>query len=284
LGVIVFDVTDPYCTPILRGIEKSLFDASFLSIFTDAHNDPNRFDRYLEMLLQRQVEGLIVVANWMLVDIEFLADLARRSIPTVIIGRELQRDSVNSILTDDFSGAQMAIEHLYRLGHRKIAFIKGPKMLADTARRWKGVRAFAHSVGLEIDAQLVVELPDLREATSGFHAGCKATEALLKARKTFTAVMAFDDMTALGCIRTLMRAGVKVPQHCSVVGFDDVAPAAISTPAITTIRQPMEAMGIAAVEMIGTAIRNSAEHPREPAQRRRLMPELIIRESTSVRA
>jgi LacI family transcriptional regulator len=77
---------------------------------------------------------------------------------------------------------------------------------------------------------------------------------------------------------------VKVPQHCSVIGFDDVAPAAISTPAITTIRQPMEAMGIAAVEMIGTAIRNSAEHQREPAQRRRLMPELIIRESTSVRA
>jgi LacI family transcriptional regulator len=178
----------------------------------------------------------------------------------------------------------MAIEHLYRLGHRKIAFIKGPKMLADTARRWKGVRGFAHRVGLEIDPHLVVELPDLREATSGFHAGCKAMEALLKARRSFSAVMAFDDMTALGCIRTLMRAGVKVPEQCSVIGFDDVAPAAISTPAITTIRQPMEAMGIAAVEMIGTAIRNTGEHPREPAQRRRLMPELIIRESTSVRA
>src|SRR5437016_8418313 len=101
VGVMVFDVTDPYCTLILRGIENSLYQASFLPILADAHNERPRFERYVEMLLERRVEGLIIVANWLLIDINLLADLEKSDIPTVVIGREMQSKSISSIIVDD---------------------------------------------------------------------------------------------------------------------------------------------------------------------------------------
>ncbi len=280
LGVMVFDITDPYCTPIVRGIEQTLYQASFVPILADAHNDRGRFERYLEMLLERRVEGLVVVANWMLVDINLLADMEKRNIPTVIIGRELQRGSINSVLVDNEAGGKLAIEHLHLLGHRKIAFIRGPKMLGDSGSRWKGVRNVSKSAGLTIDERLVCELPDLREPNAGFEGGVRATEEFLRRKRPFTAIMAFDDMTALGCIRALTRAGVKVPEQCSIIGFDDVAPAAFSTPALTTIRQPMEAMGTTAVQIVVDSIRAAMERRDGNVTHRKVAPELVVREST----
>src|SRR5207247_9191806 len=89
-GGMVCDLTGPFCTPILRGIENSLYQASYLPVLADAHNEPQRVERYLEMLLDRRVEGLVVIANWLSVDINLLADLKRRRIPTVIVGREIE--------------------------------------------------------------------------------------------------------------------------------------------------------------------------------------------------
>src|SRR6202048_4000422 len=135
VGVMVFDMTDPYCTLILRGIENSLYQSSFLPLLTDVHNERSRFERYLEMLLDRRVEALIVLANWLFVDIDVLADLEKSSIPTAMIGRELKNDSISSVTVDNEIGAYSGIEHLYALGHRKIAFIRGPKTLGDSAPR-----------------------------------------------------------------------------------------------------------------------------------------------------
>src|SRR6266705_5774552 len=143
VGVMVFDMTDPFCTLVLRGIENALYQASYLPILTDVHNERTRFERYLEMLLDRRIEALVVLANWLFVDIDVLADLEKSSIPTVMIGRELQTDSVSSVIVDNELGAHTAVEHLYSLGHRKIAFIRGPKTLADSAPRWRGVKNFA---------------------------------------------------------------------------------------------------------------------------------------------
>ena len=104
VGVMVFDMTDPYCTLILRGIENSLYQSSYLPILTDVHNERSRFERYLEMLLDRRVEALIVLANWLFVDIDVLADLEKSSIPTVMIARELQTDTVSSVIVDNEMG------------------------------------------------------------------------------------------------------------------------------------------------------------------------------------
>ena len=280
VGVMVFDMTDPYCIPILRGIETSLYQASFLPILTDVHNERSRFERYLEMLLDRRVEGLIVVANWLFVEIDVLADLEKSNIPTAMIGRELKAGAVSSVTVDNELGARLAIEHLCSLGHRKIAFIRGPKGITDTAPRWHGVRAYSRECGMNIDPELVVELPESSDPLSSFEAGYKLTEELLRRKNPFTALMAFDDMTAYGAIRALSKGGVRVPEQCSVVGFDDVAHSMLMTPSLTTVRQPMAEMGKTAVSLITEGISAVLEKSKIPAFHRKLTPELVVRDST----
>jgi LacI family transcriptional regulator len=280
VGVMVFDMTDPYCTLVLRGIENTLFQSSFLPILTDVHNERSRFERYLEMLLDRRIEGLVVLANWLFVDINVLADLEKNNIPTATVGRELKNDKISSVIVDNAAGTRAALEHLHSLGHRKIAFIRGPQQLSDTEPRWRGVRTLARERGLEIDSRLVVDLPESGDPFSSFEQGYKLTEELLRRRRPFTALMAFDDMTAFGAIRALVKAGIRVPDQCSVVGFDDVAPAAIYSPALTTVRQPMEVMGTAAATIVLEAINAGLEKKPTRTIHRRIVPELIVREST----
>jgi LacI family transcriptional regulator len=280
IGLVLFDITDPFCIPILRGVETALFEASYVPIVTDAHNQSHRFERYLEMMLERQVEGLIVVANWLFVDINLLSDLANRDIPTVVVGWEGETDSISSVMVDNEVGGYLALEHLYGLGHRTIAFIRGPKSLIDSAPRWAGAQRFAESVGLTIDPDLVVDLPDRFDPHLGFDNAYRLTEELIGRKKGFTALMTFDDLTSFGAIRALSKAGIKVPTQCSVVGFDDIAPSAVLTPSLTTVSQPLETMGTMAANIVVEGI-NSA-HAKRPtsAVRHRLRPELAIREST----
>jgi len=280
IGVMVFDMTDPYCTLVLRGIENTLYQASFLPILTDVHNERSRFERYLEMLLDRRIEGLVVLANWSFVDITFLADLEKNNIPTATVGRELKNDKISSVIVDNTAGARAALEHLYSLGHRKIAFIRGPHELFDTEPRWRGVRALARERKLELDPQLIVDLPQSGDPFSSFEQGYKLTEELLERRRPFSALMAFDDMTAFGAIRALGKAGLRVPDQCSVVGFDDVSPANIYSPALTTVRQPMEVMGATVANIVVEAINGMLEKKSVRPIHRRLAPELIVREST----
>ena len=280
VGVMVFDMTDPFCTLILRGIENTLYQASFLPILTDVHNERGRFERYLEMLLDRRIEALIVLANWVFLDINLLADLEKSSIPTAMIGCELKTDSISSIIVDNEIGGHLAFEHLYSLGHRKIAFIRGPKALTDSSPRWRGIRNCAKACGFELDPRLIMELPESRDPMSSFEAGFKLTEDLIKQKRPFTALLAFDDMSAFGAIRALNKSGVRVPEHCSVIGFDDVAPSALYTPSLTTVRQPMEAMGASAVGVVVDGINALLEKREIRVCHRKVAPELVVREST----
>jgi LacI family transcriptional regulator len=232
------------------------------------------------MLLERHVEGLIVVANWLFVDIHLLADLGKRNILATTIGWELPGDKVSSVMVDNESGARLALEHLYQLGHRKIAFIRGPKMLIDSAPRWRGFQKFARSVGLRIDPGLVLQLPESFDPNSSFEGGIRLTEELLRRKKPFTALMAFDDLTALGATRALTKAGVRVPEQCSVTGFDDVALSSLAAPSLTTVRQPLEAMGGLAVSIIMEGINASVEKREWNVVRHKMNPELVIRDST----
>jgi len=280
VGVMVFDMTDPYCTLVLRGIENTLYQSSYLPILTDVHNERSRFERYLEMLLDRRIEALIVLANWLFLDINLLADLEKSSIPTAMIGCELKTDSISSVIVDNEVGGYIALEHLYSLGHRKIALIRGPKALTDSSPRWKGIRNCARQCGMELDPRLIMDLPESRDPISSFESGYKLTEDLIRQKRAFTALLAFDDMSAFGAIRALNKAGVKVPEQCSVIGFDDVATSAIYTPSLTTVRQPMEAMGASAVGIVVDGINAVLEKRDVNPTHRRVAPELVVREST----
>ena len=280
VGVMVFDITDPFCTPILRGLENSLYQANYLSLLADAHNEPHRFERYLEMLLDRRVEGLIIIANWLVTDIKLLADLTERQVPTVVAGREVDFDLASTVSVDNEGGAAMALEHLYQLGHRDIAFLRGPKALSSSGKRWKGIRGFAQTVGLTLDPKKIAELPESLDANSSFEAGVQLTSELLRRGKSFTALLAYDDMTALGALRALKKKGVRVPEDCSVIGFDDVAQAGLAIPSLTTMRQPMEAMGAMSAGIVLEAIK-AVELKREiPVVRRKIGAEVVAREST----
>ncbi|MGB9435848.1 MAG: LacI family DNA-binding transcriptional regulator [Candidatus Acidiferrum sp.] len=280
VGVMVFDITDPFCTPILRGLENALYQANYLSLLADAHNEPHRFERYLEMLLDRRVEGLVVIANWLVTDIKMLADLTERQVPTVITGRAFEIKNVSTVSVNNENGAALALEHLYRLGHREIAFLRGPKTLTSSGQRWKGIRDFAHSVGLRLDAKRIAELPESLDPNSSFEAGARLTAELLSGGKSFTALLAYDDVTALGALRALKKKGLRVPEDCSVVGFDDVAQASLSLPSLTTVRQPMEAMGSMSVGIILDAIKAVNQKNDIPVLRQRIPAELVLREST----
>ena len=278
IGVMIFDLSDPFCTLILRGIEQTLQPTGYLPIIMDAHNDRKQFESYLDIVMERRMEGLIVVANWLFEEGGLLMNLRESILPTIVVGRDVSGDGIRSVIVNNEEGGYLIMQHLYGLGHRQIAVIRGPAKLTDTQRRWDGIQRFAAEHELIIDPRCVRELPDALDAFSGFESGERLTRELMASGARFTAIIAFDDLTALGAVRALRCAGRRVPEDCSVIGFDDVPPAMLSTPGITTIRQPMEEMGRLATDFVLDTIRGTAEEDVPIA--RMLPPQLVLREST----
>lgn len=281
VGIMVFDISDPFCTLILKGIQKTLQPTNYLPLIMDAHNEPKQFERYLQMMLERHLEGLIIIANWLFVDINMLAELDREQIPLALIGRE--SGSMSSFVVDNEAGGHAALKHLYDLGHRDIAIIRGPVQLSDSSKRWAGMERFAKSAGLTLNPRLVVDLPETSDPNAGFDEGYALTKSLLHGRKRFTAVAAFDDLTAFGVIRALHDEGLRVPEDCSVIGFDDIPYSALSSPSLTTVRQPMEEMGRDAAERVLEGIEALSHAKQVPSKQHLLPPVIAVRESTGRR-
>ncbi len=277
VGVIVFDLTDPYCTQILRGIENHLRSSGYFPITTDLQNDRSQFQRCLDMLLARRVEAIIAIANPVHLDTELLAEQAQRDIPVLVIGRDLSAGPVSSIVVDNEWGTRLALQHLYELGHSRIAFIKGPKILVDSQQRWRGLETFAHDAGLKMNPDLVAEI---KGRNSTYVEGCELTEELLHRGRAFTALVAFDDLTACAAIRSLTKAGIHVPKDCSVVGFDDIPSAAFYNPPLTTIQQQLEMQGSLGAEIVADAIGAASEKRVGVVKHRKVSPKLIVRDST----
>lgn len=284
IGVLVIDLADPFCTLILQGIERRLLQTPYLPIIMDAHNEPHQVERYAEMMLERRVEGLVTVANWLFFDISVLEDMSDDQLPSVVVGRDVESSTVNSVSVDNEAGGYTAMRHLYELGHRNIALICGPRRLSDSRLRWRGIRRFAQEMKLKLNPALIQSLPDISSSTSSFESSRKMTEKFLASGERFTAILAFDDISAYGAIRALSEKGLRVPDDCSVIGFDDIPIAALSTPGLTTIRQPMLEMGEYAAECILKSLSLSEDAHNEFYGQNHLMPaELMVRESTAKR-
>ena len=281
IGVLVFDISDPFCVLILRGIEKRLHSTPYLPILMDAHHERQQFEGYIDLMMERRVEGLIVVANWLFDEGGLLAGLKDKKMPTVVVGRDVSDKGIGSVIVDNEAGGYLALKHLYELGHRKIAVIRGPQRLNDSNRRWSGLQQFAGEHGLTLDSRLVRELPAALDPISGFEGGAQLTEDFIRSRMKFTALIAFDDLTALGAIRALAGAGRSVPRDCSIIGFDDVPLAALTTPGITTIRQPMEEMGSVATRRLLDVLAEENGQGAVSQELRLLPPSLVLRDSTA---
>ncbi len=280
LAVLAYDLSDPFCIPIMRGIQAGLHPAGFLPLLMDAQTERKLFDSYLKMILERRAEGVIVIASWIFEETNLLADLEKNHVPTVIVGRDLTPRKINSILVDNEAGGALAMRHLSELGHRQIAVIRGPVELFDSEPRWAGIQRAAAEAGIRIDPRLVFQLPDLVDPASGFEGGLDLTRRMLASDRSFSAVLAFDDLTALGVVRGLNEVELRVPEDCSVLGFDDVLPAAMATPAITTIRQPLTEMGALAAEWVLEAIEARESGGKSGPRLYKAPPELVVRKSS----
>lgn len=279
IGILAFDLSDPFCVPIMRGIQDGLHTAGYLPLMMDAQTERKLFDNYLHMILERRAEAVIVLASWVFEETNLLGDVRKNNVPILIVGRDLTARGISSILVDNEAGGALAMRHLVELGHREIAVIRGPKEMCDSEPRWAGIQRVAAEAGLTIDPRLVFELPGLADPASGFEGGVRFAREMLRSGARFTAVLAFDDMTALGVVRGLSEAGRRVPEDCSVMGFDDVLPAEVATPAMSTVRQPLREMGREAADAVLKAIQQPAGKAAK-AKLHLTEPELVARMST----
>jgi DNA-binding LacI/PurR family transcriptional regulator len=268
VGVMVPEVSEGYATLVLSGVEERLLEAHYFYFVVSHHHRPEMIEQCQHMLLDRAIEGLIAIDTPL---------THRSSVPTVTVSGHHEPEGVTNIILDHNRAAALAIDHLHQLGHREIAFIKGQEFSSDTDARWEGIRLAMAARSLRIVPQLVARL----EGDAPTHdPGYAATRRLLAAKKPFTALFAFNDVSAIGAIRAFREAGLRVPEDVSVVGFDDVQSAAYQNPALTTVRQPLHRMGTLAASQVLEQIRQAGSEPLPTVQQIVVSPELVVREST----
>ncbi len=274
IGVLVPEVSEGYATLVLAGLEQALLQAGYLFILISHHHRAEVVERSLSLLRERAVDGLVAI------DTPFPYN---GPLPMVTVSCANPHKVATNIVLDHGRAAELALTHLLALGHRRVAIIKGQAFSSDTEIRWQAICTAAAKLHLPIDPELVVQL---KGEAPAHEPGYRATQQLLARNlskdRTFTALFAFNDVSAIGAMRALREAGRCIPEEISVIGFDDIQSASFQMPSLTTVRQPLEAMGVLAGE---TVLKRVAAN--EPGSEPRLFhheiivePELVLREST----
>lgn len=269
IGIIVPEIGEGYSSLILNGIEHSLLrEGYFFFVVSHMHRE-NLLREYPLMLEARGAEGIIAV--------DTVWQEQPQRLPVVTISGHHRIPGVTNIVLNHRRAAALALEHLYELGHRHIAVIRGQTFSSDSATRWRAIQHTAKDLNMHIDPRLAVEMLG-EEPTS--EPGYLATKEILRAGEPFSAVFAFNDVSAIGAVRALREAGLRVPEDVSVVGFDDVPSAAFQHPPLTTVRQPLQHMGALAVEHLMQHIAKREGPPR--GGEIIVAPELVVRGSTAI--
>jgi len=266
IGILHPDLSD-YVALLTSGIEDHLMREGYFYFAAGHRNNPDLIEEYPMIMMDRSVEGMIVIDTP--VNHAF-------QLPVVAISGHREIPGVTNVILDHKRAAELALSHLTRMGHREIAFMKGPKVSSDSETRWQSICDVASAMGLTMKPELCVEM----EFSTPFpDMGYPVVQKLLAAEKRFTALFAYNDVSAIGAIRALRDAGLEVPNDVAVIGFDDIPIAAYNTPSLTTIRQPLRRMGEIAAQTLLNRLRQGNGSPREVA----VEPELVIRESTTHR-
>ena len=265
VGVLVQDLSNPFYSMVVKGIEMGLQGSGHYPLFANC-GDHREVEHALSLLLSHRVDALLVLGGQS--GEEELRRLAER-LPTVFVSRTIPGLEDRSVDIANLRGAYEATRHLVALGHRRIAHVSGPGWHRHAIDRRSGYEQALEQAGIEPDPGLVVE-GDFEEAS-----GAQAVDALLGARREFTALFAANDQMAMGAMAALTRYGMRVPIDVSVVGFDDLRFAAFLAPPLTTVRQPAMQVGVAAAQ---AAVRLLAgESPRLLS----FATELVLRQSTA---
>ena len=194
-------------------------------------------------------------------------------VPAVAVAGRREIEGVTNVVLDQQRAAELTLRHLYSLGHRKIAFMRGGSHSSDADERWECMQAVAAELGIPVRPELTVLI---KSRISTPELGLDPANELLQRKGAFTALVCYDDIAAIGAIRAIRDSGLRVPEDISVMGFDDIQSAAFHNPSISTIRQPLTRMGTLAASTLLKRIRGENEIP--PVLT--VQPELVIREST----
>jgi DNA-binding LacI/PurR family transcriptional regulator len=265
IGILVPVLADGYHAEVMTGIGDSLLEEKYFYFIAHHRHRADLIEQYPRMLMSRGAEGLITIDT-------NLTD--KPPLPVVAIAGHQRVSGVTHVVLDHHRAAELSLRHLYDLGHRTIAFMRGQPYSSDSDARWQSIVQVAQDLGLSIRPELTIQLKkDLTSPELGY----PVVKQLLTHYRNFTAFLSFNDIAAIGCIRALHDVGLRVPEDVSVVGFDDIKEAAFQTPSLTTIRQPLHQMGALAVRTLlqQLGVRNGNGLPQIAVE-----PELIIREST----
>jgi LacI family transcriptional regulator len=265
IGIIVEEIGDSYSSAIISGIEAYLRQKEYFFLTVVHRHDPRLLNRYSQMLLERGVEGFITV-DTTIVD--------EPSVPTVAIAGHRKVRGVTNIVLDHHRAAFLALSHLKDLHHQRIAVMRGNPLSSDSKDRFDAICEVAKQLGIAIDPELTVQI-DIDDPTPQL--GYPFAKKLLSRNKPFTALFAYNDISAIGAIRAFQENGLLVPRDISVMGFDDIPGAAFHMPSLTTVRQPLNRMGQVAAQSLLERIDGLEEYPAEIA----IEPELVVRESTA---
>lgn len=264
VGVLVPELSDSYATQVLAGVEEFLIEEGYFYLTASHRRKPDLVEEYPRLLMERSVEGFIVIDTIL---------EKSMTLPVVVVAGHRKIEGVTNVVLDQKRAAELALRHLYQLGHRKIAFMRGGSHSSDADDRWNCLMAVAKDLKLTVAPENCVQL-QLRVSTPEL--GFEPANELLTRGGDFTALVAFNDIAAIGAIRACMNHGLRVPEDISVVGFDDIQGAAFHNPSLTTIRQPLHQMGLVAARILLQRIRGQATFPDVVP----IHPELVIREST----
>jgi LacI family transcriptional regulator len=273
IGVLIPDITNPLFPPILRGIEDRLDDAGYTSLIVNTDNDGERERSHLEAMLARQVDGFISATARL--DLKSLAEVAAGGAPLVLVNRSLEDGSLPAVMVNDRKGIRLAVEHVAELGHRRIAHVAGPQNLSTGHRRHLGFLEAMRSLGLDSGLQHVGFSRVFAEEE-----GSRLCAELLDTHPDTTAIVAANDLLAIGCYDALEERGLRCPDDVSIVGFNDMPLVDRLRPPLTTVRVPQREIGTVAADLLLQQLSDGAGTAREIL----LEPTLVVRGSTTRRS
>jgi len=265
IGVIAEEIGDSYGSAIISGIEKYLRKSGYFFLTVAHRHDPELLNQYSHILAERGVEGIITVDTTI---------QEAPTLPMVAVAGHKKIKGVTNIVLDHERAAVLALNYLKEQCHQRVAFMRGNPVSSDSKDRWDAICRVAAEIGMAIDPELTVQI-DTDDPTPML--GYPVTKRLLAGKKLFTALFAYNDISAIGAIRALQEQGVRVPQDVSVVGFDDIPGAAFHTPSLTTVQQPLNRMGEVAAQCLLDRIEGRKEYPSDIA----IEPEFVVRESSA---
>lgn len=268
LGLVVPDVANPFFTEVARGVEDAASKHDYAVFLCNSDESAAKEERYLSILIEHQVRGVLITPADGRSD--RLKDLRERGIAVALLDRESVSSNHCSVSVDDVRGGEIGIQHLVDLGHTRIAWVNGPESIPQCADRAIGVARAAKSANVDVKT---IRAPLMNTMT-----GEEVTKRILDLDDMPTAIFCANDLLALGVMRALISEGINVPEHISLLGYDNIAFAASAAIPLSSVAQPAYQLGVVAAELILSECEDSEEHAH---QQIRFQPQLVVRSSTS---